>query len=755
MDDSEIANTQRSTKRRRVVETNEEDIVKLLEGSPNISPGSDITEHDLTPELLKKTLVFLATHWTSKPDDDVATSMPSLAAKRFNHLEEFQNGELVPYGRTGLQDLYKKKQLCLVRLQYHFVRLGIMELDDAESSDDLAGAAFRQLFIKIHESMRRLYDCLLTNLLTRKCLDPQWASDCPTESDPYNIVPFDITKLQGSQAFLVFVIDQLQKYGLRRYKGACYEQIESPPKIVDGRPHVYKTHAWRRFCDISEFVNRCAPKETHFAMWQLMVTGDTKSRTIKHLEEGYEIQFEDLQPDRHWHSFPNGVYNTNQKMFFPWSSPHITADITSCKYHDAEFPEDIVEIENWHEIPTPHFDKILNTQLAHVVHTETDEFGAPRRYTSVTAHEENERRSVEGLPERVEEGDKVTVVEGHKVIDWAYILLGRLLFEVNEKDQWQVMPMFVGRAGTGKSLIGSTVRNFFDEGEIGLASNDQQKGFGLETIYDSKLWMVKEVKHDFSIDQAQLQSMITGEEMSIQRKNKTALQVVWRAPGILLGNELPNWVDNSGSMSRRMILFYFHKRVPNVDPYLADRLKQELPSLMHKCNRAYARAVTMYGSSDIWSKDPILQQALQENPEDAKRYRGSRTILPSYFHMNKLNLKQQTHLMENFLANKDQVVVLGASSGRGMPYEKGHDGALSFKDIANAYFKKQDVRGGFPWSKTDRYMSTFDDYNIEIRPLTLRDVTLGRNRYANHDYPPDTMWMFGVVPKTEDTNTFD
>jgi hypothetical protein len=73
------------------------------------------------------------------------------------------------------------------------------------------------------------------------------------------------------------------------------------------------------------------------------------------------------------------------------------------------------------------------------------------------------------------------------------------MFEVNEKDQWQVMPMFVGRAGTGKSLIGSTVRNFFDEGEIGLASNDQQKGFGLETIYDSKLWMVKEVKHDFSI----------------------------------------------------------------------------------------------------------------------------------------------------------------------------------------------------------------------------------------------------------------
>lgn len=488
-------------------------------------------------------------------------------------------------------------------------------------------------------------------------------------------------------------------------------------------------------------------------MWQLMVTGDTKSRTIKHLEEGYELQFQDLEPDRHWHSFPNGLYNTNHKMFYPWSSSRITSDITSCKYHDAEFPETITDIEDWHDIPTPHFDKILTTQLAHLLHTETDDGGAPKRYTAETAAIENERRLQENpSADRVEEGDKITVVEGQKVIDWAYIMLGRLLYEVNEKDQWQVMPMFVGRAGTGKSLIGSTVRDFFDESEIGLASNDQQKGFGLETIHDSKLWMVKEVKHDFSIDQAQLQSMITGEEMSIQRKNKTALPVVWRAPGILLGNELPNWVDNSGSMSRRMILFYFHKRVPNVDPYLADRLKQEMPSLMHKCNRAYARAVAMYGSSDIWSKDPHLTQALLDNPDAARHYRGSRTILPSYFHMNKLSLKQQTHLMENFLANKDQVTIIGAPSGRGMPYEKGHDSAPSFKDIANAYFKKQDLRGGFPWSKTDRYMSTFDDYNIEIRPLTIRDVSLGRNRYGNHDYPPETMWIFGVIPKTDDMN---
>jgi len=735
------------------------DIINLLEGAPNSNLTDGTTEHDLTADHVKGALQYIHAHFTSPPEG-LAPNLVRIAAERFGLLEKYDADELVPFGRSGLQDLYKRKQFALIRLKYHFVRLGIMDLE--AHSEDVGGAAFRQMFTRLHEAMQRLHDCLLTSLLTRKTLDPQWASDCPTELDPYNIVPFDITKLAGAQAFIVFVMEQLQKAGLRRYRGACYQEIESPPKLINGRPKVYKTHAWRHHSDISEFVNKVAPKETHFAMWQLMVTGDTKSKTIKHLEEGYELQFQDLVPDRHWHAFPNGLYNTNYKEFFPWGHPRITLDITACKYHEAEFPMEIMNITNWTDIPTPYFDKILTTQLAHVVHIETDKYGSVRKYTSQEADEENQMRISEAKelasetgtsytePSLVREGDKIETPEGHKVIEWAYTLIGRLLFEVNEKDCWQVMPFFVGRAGTGKSLIGSTVKHFFDDADVAIASNDQQKGFGLETIHDSKLWIVKEVKSDFSIDQAQLQSMITGEEMSIQRKNKVALPVVWKSPGILAGNELPNWVDNSGSMSRRMILFYFHKKVSNSDPMLAERLKQELPTLMHKCNKAYARAVARYGQSDIWAADPYISKAMHDNPDAFDDFRGSRTILPSYFHSNKSNLKQQTHHMENFLSNRDYVLVVGAASGRGMPFEKDLEGRPSFKSVANAFFKKQDLRGGFQWSKEDRYKSTLDDYGLEVRELTSRDVELSRNVYANHDYPVETKWIFGVVPKGED-----
>ena len=694
-------------KRRRTLEASE--VLELLEGDPAASSG--VSEQDIDADAAKAALASLVEHWASKPPN--GSTMASVAAMRFGLADQFAADELVPFGRAGLEQAHKKKQFVLVRLRYHFVRLGIMDLEDG--SDDLGGAAFRGHFIKTHEALQRLYDCLMTNLLTRKCLDPQWAADCPSQLDPYNVVPFDLTKLSTAQAFIFFVLDQLQKRGLRRYRGACFEEIESPPLLIDGGPKRFKTHAWKRLCDINEFVLSCAPKETHFTMWQNMLTGDTKSKTIHHLEHGYETQFPDLDPDRHWHAFPNGLYNTNYKTFFKWGHKRIHAGITACKYHEEMFPEEILGLP-WQDVPTPYFHKILDTQLAHVVHIEADASGVPLRNA---------------------DGEIVSTPEGTRVIEWVYVLIGRLLYEVNEKDCWQVLPFLIGRAGTGKSLILSVASSFFEDADVAVVSNDQQKGFGLETVHDKLMWLVKEVKHDFAIDQAQFQSMITGEEMSITRKNKTALQVVWRSPGILAGNELANWSDNSGSISRRLILFYFNKRVHNSDPHLAARLKQELPSLIHKCCVAYASAVIKYGKSDLWGRDS----------ERAAATTGSKTILPSYFHVNKTSLKQQTHLMENYLCNRDQLHVPGAASGRGMPYESDYEGRPSFKTLANAFFKKQDVKGGFPWAKEDRYRCTFDDFGLEVRRLTVRDVTLGRNRYADHDYPVDTNWIFGVVPK--------
>ena len=62
------------------------------------------------------------------------------------------------------------------------------------------------------------------------------------------------------------------------------------------------------------------------------------------------------------------------------------------------------------------------------------------------------------------------------------MLLGRFLFEVNELDSWQVIPFFVGRAGTGKSMLLEVMKEFFPDDDIATIANNSQKGFGLETV---------------------------------------------------------------------------------------------------------------------------------------------------------------------------------------------------------------------------------------------------------------------------------
>lgn len=744
-----------------------EEILALLEGIPNAQTEQGLTEHDLDSETVQATLKELCSHWSNPPNAE--QSILETAAERFGVLEQFKRRELVPFGENGLKRLYNKKQLCLVRLRYHFVRLGILDLD--ESATDVTGAAFKAMFTRAHECLHRLFDTLMMSLLTLKCLDPMWARDCPAGEDPYNIRAFDPAKLSLNQQFLAFVLENAQKLGLRRYKKACYIEIDSPPMNVNGTIKTFKTHAWKRYMDISEFVNKCAPKETHLVMWQASVDGPAKNRAIDELEKGYDIQFPVLEPDRFYHAFHNGIYDVINKRFYSWGHTDISAHIVCCKYHERIFDTSILSFEDWRDIPTPAFDTILRLQLEHYTHLEVERRPGSKKevlkkWTLASAEAENERlRSIfeqkcdlartEGWSEEeiayaikcdkfVEPGTNIATKEGHKIIDWVYIEGGRILYPVNYLDTWQHMPMFIGRAGTGKSLILSTWAKFFDDADVAVIANDVQAGFGLETVWNSFVWMIKEVKSDLKLEQSQLQSMITGEEMSIARKGLPAIQIVWKSPGVMAGNELANWTDNSGSMSRRILLFYFRKFVTNSDPKLSQRLMEELPNLIHKSNMAYAEACSLYGHCDIWGRDPVLKKKFEDHPELEQLHRGATTILPTYFHNNKGNFKQQTHPMENFLGTADEIAVVGKDSGYGMPFDTETDGRQSFRSLANTFFKKQDPKP-FPWSKSDRYVSTLEDFGLELRKLVAAD----NRSFCGFDYPVDTMWIFGVLPRKE------
>jgi hypothetical protein len=204
-----------------------------------------------------------------------------------------------------------------------------------------------------------------------------------------------------------------------------------------------------------------------------------------------------------------------------------------------------------------------------------------------------------------------------------------MCFDVGEIDSWQVIPFLKGIAGSGKStLITKVFKKFYESEDVRTLSNNVERKFGLSSIYDGFMFIAPEVKGDLCLEQAEFQSLVSGEDISIACKYEKAKSVEWKTPGILGGNEVPNWKDNSGSVLRRMLPWNFSKKVQEADPHLDEKLDKEIPAILLKCIRAYLDFAQKYSDQDIWN------------------------VVPAYFKTIQTQVAMVTNSLQNFLASE-------------------------------------------------------------------------------------------------------
>ena len=126
------------------------------------------------------------------------------------------------------------------------------------------------------------------------------------------------------------------------------------------------------------------------------------------------------------------------------------------------------------------------------------------------------------------------------------------------------------------------------------------------------MFIAPEIKGDLALEQAEFQSIVSGERVSIAVKNKIAVSLDWKVPGVLGGNEIPNWKDNSGSVLRRILPWNFTKQVQEADPNLEKKLEKELPIILLKCVRGYLDYSNKYRDRDIWNVVPNYFKLIQK-----------------------------------------------------------------------------------------------------------------------------------------------
>lgn len=368
-----------------------------------------------------------------------------------------------------------------------------------------------------------------------------------TDVSLFRFRAIDTTENTPYQNLLLFVLNYMYDNGYRRYNGDVY----TPILTDDG----HNTHAWKNVGSISDIVYGCAQKEVNYDQFLNFTHRSDSSRAVsEYLTHCKDSQFGGIEKDRRVFSFQNGIYFANDNTFIPYGK-HIPSSVVSSKFFNIPF--DTAHARSHEDIHTPLFDSIFTYQEI------TDDV----RY-------------------------------------WIYVFMGRLLYEVNERDGWQVIFFFQGQAGTGKSTIVNVCKSFYSDEDVGILSNNIQRKFGLSDIVGKKMFIAPEIKRDFSLEQAEFQSMVSGDTMSIAEKFKKSLFVTWNVPGVLAGNETPDFIDNYGSIQRRIISVRFTKKVSNGDMMLGKKLNDEIGRILHKCNMAYIDAYSRFSKDDIWAHIP-------------------------------------------------------------------------------------------------------------------------------------------------------
>lgn len=373
----------------------------------------------------------------------------------------------------------------------------------------------------------------------------------------------------------------LSNRDLKRKGADVYEPIFT-------RNENYYTFSYKKLCSIEDFIYKCIDRSTNYNQYlnATDVLGNLPY-TIKQFPKFEDVCFPDLQRDRYVMSFRNGIYFV--KCYDERQSIHHDTFVTyeelrnnnellnqlhvkqqnSINYIDQDMILNS-EFESWKDIKTPLFDKFLEHQWP------TDD-------------------------ENCEDNEFIQLM--------VFCFMGRMLYYVNELDSWEKMPFFFGIAGTGKSSIVDIVSNFYQNEDVIMLNNNFERQFGLMNTENYLIMCGPEIKKDFSMEQATLQQMITGEKVRACVKHGAAYDISpWKTPLICAGNQIPGMEDNSNSLIRRLVIFNHQRAVTEdmKDDSLKRRiLTNELALIIRKSNLCYQKMVNELGNRNI---DTILNQ---------------------------------------------------------------------------------------------------------------------------------------------------
>lgn len=337
--------------------------------------------------------------------------------------------------------------------------------------------------------------------------------------------------------------------------------------------------------------------------FNILIAANVQAQLVSYFNVVVNNGFPLFDPDRHVFSFRNGIYDTRVDRFYPYDEP-IPAGLYACKFQDREFvywPQKRGSFfrggvptktdagipagefdDDWFDIPTPHFDRIFRTQWCN-----------NQDCTVVTPDPECVMR-----------------------FNWAF-MAHSFLYEVNELDRWARTYTVIGGTASGKSIIMNTLSKLYPAGMIRTTSDKHEERFGLAALYGGYVWCARDIGENCTFGIGDFLSITTGEATQLCVKNKMAVDVIWKSPGMMFGNALfklkANEYQRVAPFLRRIIYSVFRNPVPNRDDSLETSIEQELPLILLKMCRGYLGLVKYMNSNGINDLERVWPRYYSDN----------------------------------------------------------------------------------------------------------------------------------------------
>jgi len=462
----------------------------------------------------------------------------------------------------------------------------------------------------------------------------------------------DKDTLKDVQTLVQYLLEVCLMRPYKKYDGFIYEQ------------KIGKTHYWERTMDFKTFIHKECAYENDEPRWRLMTNCKSNVAEVEEqLKSGiYDHYLPTLRRNRTIWSWKNGVYDAKHDKFYSFDTDAINTIDDMDVLHISKLPESIVacryfpnkefnyyadlkgNFDNgaWWQIPTPSFDRVLDYQQL----------------------EEDVQRCI-----------------------WS-MACGRMQHDMQEVDNKQVICFFVGMAGTGKSIWIDAINNMYEHEDVGVIANKGQQTFCLDGMEDKFIWHISEVTSQFNLCQAKFQQIVSGENILVDRKHKTSITVLWRAPGLMAGNETPAFSDNAGSIARRTCAVRFEHTLDkeHLDTSLPEKMKGEIAATIVKGNRAFQSMNVQHKGKSFWD------------------------FAPNYFNDTQMIMKASTNALVSFLA-----------SGKVAFTKTEYVREREFKESFYTFCKDNGLE--FPKWTTDYYMG----------PLAAEKIQIGKNNNGKHE----------------------